>query len=104
MASTQDHAEERKKQAAQVKMRRMLSDAYAALEGQKSIQAFTSFSFEEALDNQIDRISGSSSRIRPNELDRVARIEMGLQEAVKAIKQVPPEAFLEAISGRDVNT
>lgn len=83
-------------------MRRALDDAYGALEGQKATQAFLSFSFEEAMDNQIDRISGTSTRLRPNELDRVARIKSQLVEAVAAIKQVPPEAFMQK-SDRDVN-
>lgn len=104
MATQQEQSEERQKQSAQMKMRRALDDAYGALEGQKCTQTFLAFSFEEALDNQIERISGTSTRLRPNEIDRVKRVRDSLTEAVAAIKQVPPEAFLIAIKGRDVNT
>lgn len=104
MASNQAQSEERKKQALQMKMRRALDDSYAALEGQKNIQSFLAFSFEEALDNQIERISGADTRLRPNEITRVDRIKSNLTEAIASIKQIPPEAFLVAIKGRDVNT
>jgi hypothetical protein len=102
--SKQDVSAERKKQADQMKMRRALDDAYGALEGQKNIQSFTAFTFEEALDNQIERISGTSSRLRPNELDRVSKVRENLTEAITAIKKAPPESFLPVSSTRDVNT
>lgn len=104
MASKQEQSEERRKQSAQMKMRRVLDDAYGALEGQKCTQSFLAFSFEEALNNQIERLSGTSTRLRPNELERVTRVRDSLREAVAAIKQVPPEAFLATTSERDVNT
>lgn len=104
MASQQEQAQERSKQSLQMKMRRALDDAYGALEGQKCIQTFSAFSFEEALDNQIERIAGASTRLRPNELDRVARTKSSVLEAVDAIKQVPPEAFMSEVPSRDVNT
>ncbi len=104
MASEQDKLEERTKQTQQMKMRRALDAAYGALEGQKCIQSFTTYSFEEALDQQIEAISGTGSRLRPNELDRVERIRQDLVTAVASIKEVPPEAFLPKSEGRDVNT
>lgn len=104
MASDQSKSEEREKQAAQMKLRRALDDAYGSLEGQRTTQSFLAFSFEEAMSNQIERISGASSRLRPNELDRVERIRSNLVTAVEAIKKIPPEAFMATVDGRDVNS
>lgn len=97
-------AAEQQKQQDQLKLRIALNDAYAALEGQKSVQSFLAFTFEEAISNQIDRLTGTSTRLRPNELDRVNNIQQTLTNAIAQIKQTPPEDFLEPNQGRDVNT
>lgn len=81
-----------------------LNDAYAQLESEKAIQSFNAFTFEEALANQIERIEGESTKIRPNELDRTERIYQNLVKAVEELKQVPPEKFLTKDNARDVNT
>ena len=52
------------------------------LVGQQSIQGWTAFTLEEAMDAQIERIEGKSTDKRPNELERVDRIE---QECLAAI-------------------
>lgn len=84
--------------------REALSNAYAALTGQQSIQAWTAFTFEEAMDAQIERISGTSTDKRPNELERVDRIEQDTLSAIAALRDTPPEQFIEADAGQDVNT
>lgn len=104
MATKEETAEEANKQQAHLKQRTALNNAYAAIEGQKSIQSFTAFTFEEALDNQIERIEGESSRLRPNELDRVKRVEEEVIKAAEEIKKIPPEQFLQQDESRDVNT
>lgn len=85
-------------------MRRALNDSYAVLEATKYTTTAIAFSFEEAMAQQIERIEGQGSRIRPSELERVDRIEKSLLQAVEEIKQIPPEEFAARIRGRDVNT
>lgn len=87
-----------------MQQREALNNAYAVLEGQKSVQSFSAFTFEEALDNQIELISGSSTTTRPNKLDYVKQVEQRLLTAVEQLKQVPPETFLEHSEDTDVNT
>jgi len=96
--------EEGKLQKFHLNQRRAVNNAYAALEGQKNTQSFASFTFEDAVDLQIERIEGEGTKLRPNELERVDRIEQGLIKAVEQLKEVPPEQFLEADPDRDVNT
>ena len=96
--------EESKLQQFNLNERRALNNAYAALEGQRTVMTFQAFTFEDAVDLQIERIEGKGSRLRPNELERVDRIEQELLKAVAALKEVPPEEFLDADPDRDVNT
>ena len=104
MPSEQDKGVNDVGQARNNKEREALSNAYAALVGQQSIQTWTAFTFEEAMDAQIERIEGSSSDKRPNELERVDRIEQETLAAIAALRDAPPEQFLEASSDDDVNT
>lgn len=85
-------------------MRTALNNGYAVLEGSKYTQTAIAFSFEEAVAQQIERITGTGSRIRPSELDRVDNVEQSLLQAVAEIKEIPPEEFSARIKGRDVNT
>jgi hypothetical protein len=104
VASDKDKSEERAQQTAQMKMRSAINDAYAALQGDAATQSFVAFTFEEAVDSQIERISGTSTRLRPNELDRVTAIQNNLTQAIQVIKQSPPSAFMAPDPTRDVNT
>ena len=85
-------------------LRRSLSNAYASLVGDKTNKSFSAFTFEEAMDAQIERIEGAGTELRPNLLDRVARIESRLVQAVEQAKQQAPETFQKPDSSRDVNT
>lgn len=96
--------EESKLQQFHLNERRALNNAYAALEGQRTVMTFQAFTFEDAVDLQIERIEGTGTKLRPNEFERVDRIEQELLSAVAALKQVPPEEFLDADPDRDVNT
>jgi hypothetical protein len=104
MPSEQDKGVADNGQTRNNKQREALSNAYAALTGQQSIQAWTAFTFEEAMDAQIERIEGASTDKRPNELERVDKIEQDTLAAISALKDVPPEQFLEPDTDRDVNT
>lgn len=96
--------EEARLQNLYIGQRRAVNNAYAALEGEKTVQSFAAFTFEDALDLQIERIEGEGTQLRPNELERVDEIEKNLIKAVQELKEVPVEAFLEADPERDVNT
>jgi len=102
--SSQSQVDEQAKQDANMKLREALNDAYGALEAQKSVQSFVAFTFEEAMQNQLDRLTGTSTRLRPNELDRVTRIVQNVTTAISIVRQTPPEAFLDPSEARDVNT
>lgn len=96
--------EESKLQQFNLSQRRALNNAYAALEGQKNTSTFAAFTFEDAVDLQIERIEGTGTELRPNELERVGKIEQEMIKAVAELAEVPPEQFLEPDPARDVNT
>ena len=104
MATNDQKLQERELQNDNLKMRTALNNAYAVLEGSRYTSTISAFSFEEAVDQQIARISDAGTRIRPSELERVDKIQQDLQNAIGQIKQVPPEKFMPRVSGRDVNT
>lgn len=86
------------------RLRESISRAYARLLGEQVSKSFTAFTFEEALDAQIERIEGTSTKLRPNLLDRVKKIESEVVDAVKQIKALPPEEFTEVDTTLTVNT
>jgi hypothetical protein len=69
--------------------RTALSDAYAALEGQRSTEALAAFTFEDALDQQIEHIEGAGTARRPNEIDRVVKIAASVHAAIARIRALP---------------
>lgn len=85
-------------------LREDLSNAYASILGEQSAKSFHAFTFEEALDSQIAKIEGPSTKQRPNLLDRVDRIVNNLVKAVDQIKALPPEQFREPKPSEDVNS
>lgn len=85
-------------------LRTAISDAYAAVDSAKTTQTFAALTFEDLLDQQIERISGASTQQRPNALDRITQIVNNVQSAVTKIKALPPEQFQQADDTRDVNT
>ncbi len=104
MADQAEKNEEQSLQVFHIRQRRALDNAYAAVLGQQTINTFAAFTFEEAVDQQIERIEGKGTTIRPNLLGRVDRIESQLLQAVEELKKVPPERFLERDPNEDVNT
>ena len=85
-------------------LRSALNDAYAALEGQRSLESFSAFTFEDAADLLIERISGDDTPNRPNLLHKTERINNTLQASVAKILSLKPSAFAEASKTTDVNT
>jgi hypothetical protein len=104
MASEKERGQDQATQAQNLKEREALGNAYASLLGQKDVQSWASFTFEEALDTQIEDIEGASTAKRPNQLDRVTRIEQSALNAIAKLREVPPEQFIDPDDEADVNT
>lgn len=106
MASTSDQERNQNdaRQLQSIRQREAINNAYAALLGQQSVQSFTSFTFEEALDRTIERIEGEDSELHPNQLKRVARIRDNVLRAIEEIRNVDPEEFRLKDGSYDVNT
>lgn len=104
MPNVKDQNEQKEEQARNIQERVALNNAYAALQGQQNIQSFSAFTFEEALDAQIESIEGASTDKRPNKLERVTRVEQEALQAIAKLKEIPPEYFQEPSADEDVNT
>lgn len=108
MASTNDNAPgsptDQQQQQQNLDLRTAISDAYAFIEGQKSVQSFSALTFEDLVDQQIELISGQGTTLRPNMLDRVAALQTNLQNAITKIKALPANAFATPDPKNDTNT
>ena len=87
-----------------LELRRAINDAYAFVEGQKLVQSFSAVTFEELLDQQIERIEGTSTVQKPNEIERITRVEQEVISAVEKIKALPDDAFKKTPEENGVNT
>jgi len=85
-------------------LRRAVASAYAFVKGNESVQSFSSFTFEDAMDAQIERIEGKDTQARPNALHRIDKIENDLVDAANKIKSLPPELFNDQDASTNVNT
>ena len=74
-------------------LRQSISDAYGFVEGQERTESFAATTFEDLLDAQIERLQGTGTELRPNVLDRIAKVKAGLVSAVAAIKAQPDSFF-----------
>lgn len=104
MASSEEENLDDVGQDRNLKERIALNNAYGSLVGQQSVQSFVAFTFEEAVDAQIERIEGKGTQKRPSLLGRVDKIEQETLQAIAVLKKTPPEQFLNADADRDVNT
>lgn len=100
----QREALDKETQDRNTRLRRDLSNAYASLQGEQTSKSFSAYTFEEALDAQIERIEGEGTKLRPNLLERVDNIESRVLQAVNQIKEMPPEDFIQKDEEQDVNT
>lgn len=87
-----------------LELRRVLNQSVGAVLGRQNTESFYALTYEELADQQIERIEGKGTATRPNELERVDKIESDLLNAVAQIRDIPPENFLLADPTRDVNT
>lgn len=85
-------------------LRRVINNAVGAVQGQQTTESFYAVTYEELADQQIARISGPGTTARPNELERVDKIEQEMMALVQQVMNIPPEKFLESDPSQDVNT
>ncbi len=85
-------------------LRRVINNAVGAVQGQQTTNSFFAVTYEELADQQIERISGKSTSTRPNELERVDKIEQDMLALVQQVQNIPPEKFLNSDATQDVNT
>ena len=93
-----------KLQEQNLELRKAINDAYAFVEGQKLVQSFSAITFEDLMDQQIERLSGATTTTRPNALVRIQKIVSGLEAAVAKIKSLPDDAFSKKKDNGNVNT
>jgi hypothetical protein len=99
-----DKGQTESEQDLSLRLRRQLSNAYASILGEQTAKDFSAFTFEEAVDAQIERIEGEDTEMRPNLRNRVLKIKNETLKAVEEIKNMPPEAFIEKKEDEDANT
>lgn len=87
-----------------LRLRTIVSNAYAFVKGRETTQSFSAITFEDLAQAQIDRLSGKGTATRPNVIARIKGIEDQLLSFANQIKQTDPSAFLMADSTQDVNT
>lgn len=104
MATRPDPDQLEEQQTRNLKLREAINNATAALQGDQATKSFSAFTFEEALNNQIERIEGAGTQLRPNLLARVDRVENNTLQAIEQLKALKPELFRESDSSNDVNT
>jgi hypothetical protein len=95
---------EKNGQALNLDLRRAVNNAYAFVKGREAVQSFAAFTFEDALDQQIQRIEGTSTATRLNDLERIDKVESDIVQAIMKIKSLPPESFSDSDPETDVNT
>ena len=84
--------------------REVLANAYAFVEGQKSIQSFTALTPEDCMDRFIERIEGKDTKSRPNVINRIAKIKNELAATIAKIKDLPDNEFRKQNDATDTNT
>ena len=98
------------KQAQNLSLRNALAAAYSAVQGQQNVQSFSSFTFEDAAQLQLDQIQGTPASTgtvtpsRPNQLAQVQAILQNVTNAVAQIQALPENAFGESDTSTNVNT
>ena len=101
MVTKEEKSQEEAETGQTQKIREALNNAYAFVLGQQSVRSFAAYTFEDALDAQIERIEGASTEIRPNELERIERIR---SKVIAAAEQVEATNAISVEEWEKVNT
>ena len=94
MPDKRDDGKQSQREELFLRQRQAINNAYASLQGRQLTQTFAAYTFEEAVDAQVERIEGVSTSVRPNQLDYVENIRNQLLKAADEMKEVPPEQFI----------
>lgn len=75
-----------------MQMREILAEAYAFVRGRQYMETAANLTYEELLDEAINRIEGTKGRkeIRSTLLERVQKIKQDISTAVDTVKSKPP--------------
>ena len=87
-----------------LELRTSLSDAYAAIESDKTSQSVSALTFEELAQQQITRLTTGPTPNRPGPLQVVQNVLNNITAAVTKIQAQPPESFADPDPTQDVNT
>lgn len=87
-----------------LELRTSLSDAYAAVEGNKNTQSFFAVTFEEVAQRQITRLTTSPTPNRPSPPQAIQNVLNNVMAAVAKIQAQPPASFADPDPTQDVNS
>lgn len=101
---TEGRTSQQEARDARERYRTAVANAVGALRSREINRSFASFSLEEAIDQQIERIEGEGTETLPNLLTAVDRIKSDLDGVIDAIKEMDPDLFRQADPSSDANT
>jgi len=101
MVTSEDRSAAKLDNETKQRIRRALNDTYLFVRGQQTVRSFEAFTFEDALDQQIEEVEGAGTSLRPNKHDRVLRI---YQKILAAADDVAAYAGLGVEDEDKVNT
>jgi hypothetical protein len=90
-----------------LRMREIVNNAYSFVRGREYTKQMSNVTFEQLLDEAIDRIEGTPGKVplRATNLDRVKKIKNDITSAVDTIKAKPPSSWvLTEDTEENVNT
>jgi len=93
----------------QREFRRIIANAVGELRSQEVRDTYASIGLEELIDQQLDRLEGSSSSgnvdpVNPARLARIAKIKQDLDDNIAAMKATSPDEFRPHDPDNDANT
>lgn len=97
-----DKAKKNAREEFSQEVRRTLQTSYAHIRSMEALVSFETLTFEEAADQEIERLSGSPASGRLSLKDRITRDAQQLRTIVEQLKKLPDEAFADVAN--PVNT
>jgi len=98
-----DDDEENEAQDESLSVRDDLGAAYSFIVGRESVRSFSTYTFEEAMQDQLERLTKGTAT-RPCERNRIDALESRVKRVIERIRGLPPDAFNHQDAKKDVNT
>ncbi len=76
-------------------VRRSLQTSYAHIKSMEALTSFEALTFEEAADQEIERLSGTPASGRLSVRARIEKDAEQLRTVIKQLKALPDEAFAD---------